>query len=160
MPLADVYAGHWSMSGHRVPDRTTPDEAVFLPGRNPLLLVKPTLWCGQHEVPTLALATLASNPFADATPEFFACFEAMMREASGVDVQIVRPFERFSKGEVMQLGSKLPLLLTFSCLAPIDGQHCGVCNKCAERQRAFSYLESGDPTQYATPARPEAASAC
>src|SRR5438309_6264630 len=38
LPIADVYAGHWSTSGVGVPDDTTPDEAVYLPGRNLLLL--------------------------------------------------------------------------------------------------------------------------
>src|SRR5262245_56540423 len=36
MPLGDLYGNHWSMSGFGVPDDRSPDEAVFLPGRNPL----------------------------------------------------------------------------------------------------------------------------
>jgi 7-cyano-7-deazaguanine synthase len=50
----------------------------------------------------------------------------------------------------MNLGRDLPLELTFSCLAPHSGLHCGRCNKCAERQRAFSLIELSDPTIYAT----------
>ena len=34
----------------------------------------------------------------------------------------------------MALGRGLPLELTFSCIAPVAGQHCGRCNKCAERR--------------------------
>ena len=41
MPLEDLYGDHWSISGANVPDDASPDEAVFLPGRNPLLLIKP-----------------------------------------------------------------------------------------------------------------------
>ncbi|HTU23961.1 MAG TPA: hypothetical protein VMF30_01100, partial [Pirellulales bacterium] len=37
MPLADLYGRHWSTDGGQTPDATTPDEAVYLPGRNPLL---------------------------------------------------------------------------------------------------------------------------
>ncbi|MEX2316675.1 MAG: 7-cyano-7-deazaguanine synthase [Pirellulales bacterium] len=151
MPLADLYDGHWSMSGRAVPDQKSPDEAVFLPGRNPLLLIKPVLWCQQHGVRRLALATLASNPFDDATPEFFAQFQDAMRQATGERVEIVRPFETLSKRSVMELGRRLPLDLTFSCLSPVNGLHCGRCNKCAERQAAFRHLESGDPTPYAAP---------
>jgi 7-cyano-7-deazaguanine synthase len=149
MPLADLYGSHWSMSGRGVPDEKSPDEAVYLPGRNPLLLIKPVLWCQQHEVRQLALAALASNPFDDATPEFFAAFEDAMQHAHGERVEIIRPFAALSKPSVMQLGRRLPMGLTFSCLAPVDGDHCGRCNKCAERQAAFATLKLEDPTRYA-----------
>src|SRR3954454_9168712 len=38
MPVADVYGPHWSITGVNVPGADSPDEAVFLPGRNVLLL--------------------------------------------------------------------------------------------------------------------------
>jgi 7-cyano-7-deazaguanine synthase len=149
MPVADLYGNHWSITGRAVPDDHTPDEAVFLPGRNPLLLLKPALWCAMHGVSKLALATLAANPFDDAKPEFFDRFEAMISWAAGFDVKIVRPFEMLSKRCVMQLGRDMPLELTFSCIAPVGGLHCGRCNKCAERAAAFRHLATGDPTSYA-----------
>jgi 7-cyano-7-deazaguanine synthase len=149
MPVDDLYAGHWSMTGRAVPDNHSPDEAVFLPGRNPLLLLKPALWCVMHGVPGIALATLAANPFDDATPEFFARFEAMIEQATGCPFRVVRPFETLSKKCVMKLGQGMPLELTFSCIAPVDGRHCGRCNKCAERAAAFAQANLNDPTEYA-----------
>jgi 7-cyano-7-deazaguanine synthase len=151
MPVADLYAEHWSMTGRSVPDDHTPDEAVFLPGRNPLLLLKPALWCVMHGISALALATLAANPFDDATPEFFARFEAMLIQATGRPFRVLRPFETLSKRCVMKLGLGMPLALTFSCLAPVAGLHCGRCNKCAERAAAFSNWHAADPTRYAAP---------
>jgi len=150
MPVDDLYTDHWSISGESVPDFHSPDEAVYLLGRNPLLLLKPVLWCRMHGIPQLALATLAANPFDDATPAFFASFEAMVREATGSAVRILRPFENLSKRVVMERGRGLPLDLTFSCLAPVGGLHCGQCNKCAERKAAFGNFGSGDPTRYAS----------
>jgi 7-cyano-7-deazaguanine synthase len=150
MPLEDLYGDHWSTSGANPPDETSPDNAVFLPGRNPLLLIKPALWCWMHGIERLALATLSGNPFDDATPEFFARFEAMLREATGQHVEIARPFDRLPKHRVLEMGRHLPLELTFSCLAPVNGLHCGHCNKCAERRRAFRHLQLADVTQYAT----------
>jgi 7-cyano-7-deazaguanine synthase len=148
MPLADIYGHQWSLSGNNVPDGSTPDEAVFLPGRTPLLLIKPALWCRMNGIGQLAIATLAGNPFRDATPEFFGCFEAMLQAALGGHVQIVRPLERTPKCRVMELGRHLPLELTFSCLAPIRGMHCGQCNKCAERRRGFREVGLDDRTNY------------
>jgi 7-cyano-7-deazaguanine synthase len=148
MPLRDLYGEHWSMTGRRVPDDHTPDEAVFLPGRNPLQLVKPALWCAAHNISELALATLSANPFHDATPEFFARFEAMLTSAIDKRLEIIRPFERLSKREVLALGRGLPLELTFSCLAPVGGLHCGHCNKCAERRHGFAAIGLTDQTVY------------
>jgi 7-cyano-7-deazaguanine synthase len=57
-----------------------------------------------------------------------------------------------NKNQVMQLGRELPLELTFSCIAPLRGLHCGRCNKCAERQAAFRAAALPDRTAYATAA--------
>src|SRR5579872_6676877 len=45
MPVADLYGDHWSVTGRGVPGADTDDGAVFLPGRNVLLLSKAMLWC-------------------------------------------------------------------------------------------------------------------
>lgn len=149
MPLADLYGNHWSITGSDVPDNRSPDEAVFLLGRNPLLLIKPVLWCAANGVRHLAMATLSNNPFEDATPEFFARFKEMIRVAAGANVEIARPFDQLSKSRVLALGRQLPLHLTFSCLSPVGGMHCGSCNKCAERRLAFQLACIDDATEYA-----------
>jgi 7-cyano-7-deazaguanine synthase len=147
-PVADVYGRHWSLTGDGVPDEDTPDEAVFLPGRNVLLLSKSMLWCHLHGVPALALAPLASNPFPDATPEFFAAFGAVVNQGISGRVEVLLPYLGLSKTAVLQRGRGLPLQWTFSCIQPREGKHCGHCNKCAERQRAFRDSDIPDPTVY------------
>jgi 7-cyano-7-deazaguanine synthase len=148
MPVADLYGQHWSVTGRDVPDEDSPDAAVFLPGRNVLLLAKGMLWCHLHHVPRLALATLHSNPFPDATPEFFENYERVVNSALGSTVQVLRPYAGLHKTEVMRRGAGLPLELTFSCIRPVDGLHCGCCNKCAERRRAFADAGMDDRTVY------------
>ncbi len=149
MPLADLYANHWSITGRAVPGELEPDRNVYLPGHNPLLLVKAQVWCRLNGVGQLALGALASNPFADSTEEFFRTFEAAMDRAISGHVELVRPLGNLTKREVMRLGRGLPLEWTFSCLAPVGGRHCGRCNKCAERRQAFGQAAMNDPTQYA-----------
>ncbi len=148
MPTADLYAGHWSQTGRDVPDASTPDEAVFLPGRNVLLLAKALLWCHLHEVPAVALAPLESNPFPDATPAFFSAFEAVVNQAVAGRVHVLQPYRSLHKVEVMQRGRGMPLEWTFSCIRPVQGRHCGLCNKCAERRKAFRDADLPDPTPY------------
>jgi len=151
LPLADLYHDHWSMTGRQTPDRASPDESVFLPGRNTLLLVKPAVWCQLHGIEQLALGVLGSNPFADATPQFFADLQAALDCGSGSRLRVVRPLACCAKRQVMELGRGLPLGLTFSCIAPVGGLHCGACNKCGERHAAFRLIGADDPTKYAAP---------
>jgi 7-cyano-7-deazaguanine synthase len=148
LPVADLYGGHWSVTGREVPGPETPDEAVYLPGRNVLLLSKSLLWCHLHDVPTLALATLAANPFPDATPAFFTAFAGAVNRAVGGHVEVVTPYAGLSKADVIRRGRELPLRFTLSCLQPIGGRHCGQCNKCAERRAAFNEAGVPDPTEY------------
>lgn len=147
-PVADLYGEHWSLTGRGVPGAGTPDEAVFLPGRNVLLLAKAILWCHLHQVPAVALGALQSNPFPDATPEFFRAMEDAANRAVNGQVRIVLPFAGMTKKDVMKLGRGLPLQHTFSCIQPVVGRHCGRCNKCAERRQAFLDASLSDPTVY------------
>ena len=151
LPLSDLYEDHWSTTGLDPPAADSPAEAVYLPGRNVLLLVKAAVWCQLHGVDQLALGVLESNPFCDAAPEFFADFQSALNRTLGGSLRLARPFAHLDKRGVMLLGKGLPLELTFSCIAPAEGLHCGQCNKCAERRAAFRLIHLEDPTRYATP---------
>lgn len=151
LPVHDVYEDHWSTTGRGAPGLNSPDSAVYLPGRNVLLTVKAALWCQLHGIDALALATLGGNPFSDATPQFFARLEEVLGLAVQRPIRVLRPFGAMDKRAVMILGRGLPLELTFSCIAPIGKLHCGCCNKCAERHRAFALAGDEDPTPYAHP---------
>ena len=148
LPIADVYADHWAVTGQQTPNASTPAEAVYLPGRNALLAIKAILWCQKNDIKNLAIGVLGNSPFADAQPAFFEQFSTVMTIATGDQVHIQNPFSQCDKRAVMTLGRHLPLQLTFSCIAPVHGLHCGVCNKCAERQQAFSLVGMTDPTMY------------
>jgi len=149
LPVGDVYGEHWSISGQSVPDAATPDEAVYLPGRNLLFLAKAGVWCERHGVHTVALAPLQGNPFADNTDEFYRAMEGILTLSLGFPIEIVRPFSTLTKADVIRLGRDLPLAQTFSCISPIGVMHCGRCNKCEERRRAFAAAGVNDPTEYA-----------
>ena len=150
LPVADTYGSHWSLSADDVPDADTPDEAVYLPGRNLLLLAKSSIWCALHGYPTVALGTLKGNPFADSSREFFGDVESLVQTAVDHRLEIATPFSELDKAHVLELGRHLQLQHTFSCINPTAGVHCGRCNKCAERQRAFEEASIDDVTPYAS----------
>jgi 7-cyano-7-deazaguanine synthase len=147
-PIADVYGAHWSTSGASVPGAETSDEAVYLPGRNILLTAKAAVWCRLRLIETLALGSLGSNPFPDSTPDFFRKLESLLNQAMGGGLKLIRPFDRLHKTDVLLRGKDLPLHLTFSCISPKDGRHCGTCNKCAERKKGFADSGLKDLTSY------------
>ncbi len=149
LPVADLYGRHWSITGENVPDAATADEAVYLPGRNLLLLAKALLWCHLHGVPSVTLAVLKGNPFADASEPFFRELAKAVNAALESRLTILRPYAQLNKMEVLERGRGLPLEWTFSCIRPVEGRHCGACNKCGERRRAFTAVGWPDPTTYA-----------
>jgi 7-cyano-7-deazaguanine synthase len=150
LPVNDIYGNHWSLGGSQVPDAASPDEAVYLPGRNAFLLAKAMLWCHLHGVPAVALAVLGANPFPDATPRFFAAYQEVVNDSIRGRVQILRPYLGLNKVDVLKRGREIPLGQTFSCIQPVAERHCGQCNKCAERRRAFAAAGLADPTEYAS----------
>lgn len=148
VPVGDLYKDHWSLTGKNVPDLKSPDEAVFLPGRNVLLTAKALLWCNLNHVKSLSLAVLESNPFPDATDSFFLTMEKAINESVSGNVKLLRPYAGMHKTNVLKIGINAPLEHTFSCIYPINGMHCGKCNKCAERKNGFSQASMKDPTSY------------
>src|SRR5690606_1484690 len=73
--LRDVYSpGHWAIRG-TPPDYDTPDEDVYLAGRNLVLLSKAGVVAAGRGAHRIALGPLAGNPFPDARPEFFAAMQ-------------------------------------------------------------------------------------
>ena len=168
--MRDVYtATHWSIQG-RPPAYHTPDEDVYLPGRNIILLAKAGVYCAVARIERLVLGTLAHNPFPDATLEFRSAMAHALSLGLAHRLRIEAPYAEVSKAEVVRRGASLevPLELTLSCMNPpagpgtglrgsygdlsptaLQARHCGVCSKCRERHDAF--LEAGitDTTDYA-----------
>ena len=107
VPIAPVYGSHWSVSGHDVPDDDTPDDAVYLPGRNLLLLALPSVWCQLNGVHPIALGTLKGNPFPDATDAFFAGFSRLVERGMDHALEVLTPFAGADEGRCPGAGTRL-----------------------------------------------------
>jgi 7-cyano-7-deazaguanine synthase len=150
--VRDLYGpAHWAVRG-APPAWDTPDEDVYLPGRNIVLLAKAALYCAERGIRRVALGPLAGNPFPDASHEFFAAMAQALSLGLAHPLEIATPLAHLHKDAVIRLGLELgvPLDRTLSCMNPVQGAHCGACSKCRERHEAFVSAGLVDPTAYAT----------
>ncbi len=170
--MTDVYpATHWAREG-KPPAYHTPDQDVYVPGRNIVLFVKAGVYCAISAIDRLVIGTLDHNPFPDATPAFRSAMAAALSLGLGSPITIAAPYASIAKAEVIRRGVALgvPLELTLSCMSPIIGEdqagragdsggrtrsgrrvprHCGRCSKCRERHDGFLEAGVSDPTDYA-----------
>lgn len=154
--MRDIYPpSHWAIRGVP-PAYDTPDEDVYLDGRNVVLLAKASVYAARAGIGRIALGPLAGNPFPDATPRFFSAMATALSLGLDRAIEIATPLASMRKAEVVKLGLELgvPLELTLSCMNPQEGgRHCGACSKCRERRGAFEEAGVPDPTAYAMPPR-------
>ena len=150
--MRDVYpATHWAVRGEP-PGYDTPDEDVYLEGRNIVLLSKASVFMARAGIPRVLIGPLAGNPFPDATPEFFNSMGRALSIGLDAPISVEAPFATMTKAGVIRLGTSLrvPFELTLSCMQPRGGRHCGRCSKCRERIEAFREAGEQDPAEYAT----------
>ena len=149
--MRDVYpASHWAVRG-QAPAFDTPDEDVYIEGRNVILLSKTAVFAARAGLTRILIGPLAGNPFPDATPEFFAAMASALTLGLGAPIAIEAPLAHLHKADVIRAGHTLgvPFELTLSCMQPVDGKHCGRCSKCRERRDGFREAGVVDPTAYA-----------
>ncbi len=144
------FEARWAMDRRELPPSLAePDETVYLPGRNMALLTQAAMLAYAWGVERIMLGILMNNPFPDATPAFFRSFERTVFEAMRWPIRVETPLAQWNKTDVIRVGSHFALEHTTSCARPGPGTHCGRCNKCYERWRAFRRAGVADPARYA-----------
>jgi 7-cyano-7-deazaguanine synthase len=88
--------------------------------------------------------------YPDCRQKFYKSLEQTARLGTEMNIYIEAPFSGISKSELIKIGTALsvPFQLTWSCY--LDGEkHCGKCESCMNRKKAFKEAEIPDPTEYA-----------
>jgi len=87
--------------------------------------------------------------FPDNSKEFLDAFNNLLKIGSLDDIQIEAPLIQMDKKEIVKLGDDIdaPLDISYSCYMG-EKWHCGVCESCMRRKRAFELAGVEDKTEY------------
>jgi 7-cyano-7-deazaguanine synthase len=87
--------------------------------------------------------------FPDNSREFLDAFNDLLKIGSLDDIQIEAPLIQMDKKEIVKLGDDISALLDISYSCYIGEEwHCGVCESCMRRKRAFELAGIEDRTKY------------
>ena len=87
--------------------------------------------------------------FPDNSKEFLNAFNNVLKVGSFDEIKIEAPLINMNKIEIVNLGNDIgaPLNLSYSCYKGFEA-HCGVCESCMRRKRAFKKANIEDKTFY------------
>lgn len=92
----------------------------------------------------------SDEPFyPDCREQFYQAFEVAARRGTDKEITILAPSSHLQKSDVIRKGTELgvPFNDTWSCY--LDGDmHCGKCESCVNRKKAFAEAGVPDPTIY------------
>ncbi|AAC06979.1 7-cyano-7-deazaguanine synthase, partial [Aquifex aeolicus] len=109
--------------------------------RNFILCTAGALYGVPKGINTCAIGSLGMYPFEDNKKEFFEKLSETISMSLGKEFYIETPFMGMHKHEVIKrYGKFIPLELSLTCINPVNGEPCGKCIKCKEREEALSLL--------------------
>lgn len=87
--------------------------------------------------------------FPDNSKEYLEAFNETIKYGSFDDISIKAPLIDMSKKEIVETGHEFnaPMDLSYSCYTG-KKLHCGKCESCKRRKRAFVEAGLDDPTEY------------
>ena len=87
--------------------------------------------------------------FPDNSKEYLNSFNLLIANGSFQNIEVKAPLIDMDKTEIVKTGYKLdaPMDLSYSCYEG-DDNHCGICESCLRRKRAFKQANIEDPTKY------------
>jgi 7-cyano-7-deazaguanine synthase len=133
--------------------------STYVPARNTVFLSLGLGWAEAAGAGDIFIGAniLDYSGYPDCRPDFLAAFETMANLATkagreGEGFRIHAPLLRMSKADIAAEAARLGLDagMSWSCYDPSpDVKHCGLCDSCRIRARAFEEAGLQDPTRYA-----------
>ena len=149
--LKGVFGDVTSLCNSDIPLTAEFSQPIIVPFRNAIFLSVAVSYAVSVGVDKIFYGAHGSDePFyPDCRREFYEAFEIAARLGTGENIKIYAPFSGKRKSEVIKKGVELgvPFEFTWSCYREAD-KHCGECESCANRKKAFQEAGVSDPTKY------------
>jgi len=149
--LKEIFSGVTSLCNTEIPLTSEFSQPIIVPFRNGIFLSTAVAYAVSVGADKIFYGAQGSDgPFyPDCRREFYQAFEKAARLGTDQEISIQAPFSNLRKSEVIKEGTELgvPYELTWSCY--LDGtKHCGRCESCMNRKKAFREAGVPDPTKY------------
>ena len=132
---------------------------TYVPARNTIFLSLALGWAEAAGARAMFIGVnaLDYSGYPDCRPDFISAFESLADIATKAGVEgegfkVRAPLLHMSKAQIAAEAARLGLDagLSWSCYDPApEGKHCGLCDSCRLRSRAFADAGLPDPTAYA-----------
>lgn len=135
-------------------DKSLCDETarrVWVPGRNVVFTAIATSFAESENADIIIVGWDLEEAvtFPDNSKEFLDAFNRVLDIGTLDGVKIEAPVIEMNKKDIVKLGNQInaPLELSYSCYMGQE-EHCGVCESCMRRKRAFEDAGVEDVTIY------------
>jgi 7-cyano-7-deazaguanine synthase len=149
--LKEIFSSVTSLCNIDIPLTTEFSAPIIVPFRNAIFLSAATAYAVTVGAIKIFYGAQGSDePFyPDCRREFYEAFEKAARLGTCEEITIKAPFSGGKKSDLIREGAKLgvPFELTWSCYCG-GSDHCGKCESCVNRKKAFQEAGVADPTKY------------
>lgn len=149
--LKDIFTGVTALCDEDIEMTSTFSPPIIVPFRNAIFLSIAVAYATAIDAETILYGAQGSDRqfYPDCRRQFYKAFEKTAKKGTEKEINIQAPFSESSKAEVIKTGSKLgvPFKLTWSCYFS-GTKHCGTCESCINRKKAFKKAKIPDPTKY------------
>lgn len=126
-------------------------KSVWVPGRNVVFTAIANSFAEAENASIIIVGWDLEEAvtFPDNSNEFLEAFNKVLDVGSFDEIKIEAPLIGMNKNEIVEYGSNIgaPMDLSYSCYKGFN-YHCGVCESCMRRKRAFKIAGVEDKTVY------------
>ncbi|NLE04968.1 MAG: 7-cyano-7-deazaguanine synthase QueC [Crenarchaeota archaeon] len=149
--LKEIYSGVTSLVDEKIPLTKKFSHPIVVPFRNAIFLSTAVAYAQSIDAKHIFYGAQGSdaNNYPDCRKEFYKAFEKAAQLGTESNILIEAPFSNVTKAELLLKGVelKVPFNKTWSCYREGDF-HCGECESCLNRKKAFKEAKIEDPTKY------------
>jgi 7-cyano-7-deazaguanine synthase len=151
--LKEVFGEVTSLCNPDIPMTPSFSQPIIVPFRNAIFLSVAVSYAASICANKIFYGAQGSDEpyYPDCRREFYKALETAACLGTGAEISIEAPFSGRPKSETLRIGAELgvPFELTWSCY--FNGlKHCGKCESCVNRKRAFKEAGIHDLTMYET----------